>query len=74
MLLLHTDYFASLVTSALKLLGDIHAHTQGFAQEPGIDSSQDVLGEVELPLAETPSQQELLQIMLYEYTKVATTN
>jgi hypothetical protein len=63
MLQLHTDYFASLVMSALKLLSDIHADTQGFAQEPGVDSFEDVLGEVGLPLAESPSQQELLQIV-----------
>jgi hypothetical protein len=67
MLQLHTDYFASLVMSALKLLSDIHADTQGFAQEPGVDSFKDVLGEVDLPLAESPSQQELLRIMLYKY-------
>jgi hypothetical protein len=63
MLQLHTDYFASLVMAALKLLSDIHADTQGFAQEPGVDSFEDVLGEVGLPLAEPPSQQELLQIV-----------
>lgn len=69
MLQLHTDYLASLFTPALKLLSDLHADTQGFAQEPGVDSFKDVLGEVGLPPAESPSQQELLQIMLYKYVR-----
>lgn len=59
---LHADDLASLVTPALQLLGDVHADAQGFAQEPGVDPFEDVLGEVGLPLAEAPSQQEFLRI------------